>query len=64
VYVLVLELLDHGRISGLGLKAEISPEAERRLRTRRQERITSNTRVGLGERGTSNDDSFQRIESS
>ena len=40
----VLELLDHGWIGGL--EAELLT-VERRLRIRRQERITSNMRVGL-----------------
>jgi hypothetical protein len=62
VYVLLLELSDQGRFAGLVLKAELSPAAERRLRIRRQERTTSNTRVGLVvERGTSNNDNFQEL---
>ena len=46
MYVLILELSDHGRFAGLSLEVDLSP-AERRLRIRRQERIISNTRVGL-----------------
>ena len=54
MYDLDLELSDHGRIAGLVLKAEPSTAAERRLRIKRQERTTSNTRVGLVEKETSN----------
>ena len=65
MYVLVLELSDHGRTPGfkLGLEAELLSTAERRLRSRRQERTISKTRVGLVERGTSNNYSFQKIKS-